>query len=176
MFCGNCGKKTIEGNRFCGTCGQEQRCESVSEAVEGASAAMKSPGKSYLKPHDQPRSWDSQQPTEHLAPFAAQIAGEHGEKPAPRSPKVLALMAAAVLVLGFGVFLVSRGSQGQADQPSGPQQSVVQQQSGVQQQQLQQQQQQFQRQQQQFQQQRQQQQQQQYQNNYNCQVGAQFCN
>lgn len=33
MFCGNCGSKTVESNRFCIACGQAQRSEQVRESV-----------------------------------------------------------------------------------------------------------------------------------------------
>jgi hypothetical protein len=33
MFCGNCGSKTLVGDRFCNTCGQAQRSPSATESV-----------------------------------------------------------------------------------------------------------------------------------------------
>lgn len=42
MFCGNCGSKAVEGNRFCSTCGQAQRPASASES-DVAEAVESSP-------------------------------------------------------------------------------------------------------------------------------------
>jgi hypothetical protein len=41
MFCGNCGSKTLVGDRFCSTCGQAQRSPSASES--DAAEAVESP-------------------------------------------------------------------------------------------------------------------------------------
>src|ERR1035437_5078678 len=46
MFCGNCGSKAVEGNRFCSTCGQALRPASASES--GAAEAVE-----YTPPVDQ---------------------------------------------------------------------------------------------------------------------------
>ena len=43
MFCGNCGGKSVEGDRFCGTCGQAQRSTMASEFVSAARGPISGP-------------------------------------------------------------------------------------------------------------------------------------
>jgi phage tail sheath gpL-like len=93
MFCGNCGSKTLVGDRFCSTCGQAQRPASASES--DAAEAVESP-----PPADQ-----------------TVLATQPGEKPSHGLFKVWVPIAALALVAGLVWF--GLGSRGQEQQSTG---------------------------------------------------------